>query len=165
MSSSDGLDGSARAGSTGAWGVAAFTAGWALLCVFAVAPASWLVVGLASAAGRPALATGIALPALVESLVYLVLSFLVFRVSGALGLPAWRWVLGPAGYVASVVVYVAVMRLLASTDASPSGVGWTFIIADTAVTALGAWTSTRPSSPPPAAPLEAGGASAGGERA
>jgi hypothetical protein len=117
----------------------AAAAAWVSVCFLAVVPAGIAVESLAAALGRAALANVTWFGVVVEAAVHLLLAGAVFGLLRGLRPPKLFWLVGPAGYLVSAVVFGLVMYVLGDTLSVPRGAEWAFVAADMLATAAGAW--------------------------
>jgi hypothetical protein len=119
--------------------LAAAAAWWVSVCFFAMIPAGITVEALAMLLRRATLVNATWFGVVVEAAVHLFLALVVFGLMRGLHPPKRFWLVGPAGYLGSALLFGLVMYVLGDTLSVPKGAEWGFVAADTLATSLGAW--------------------------
>jgi hypothetical protein len=125
----------------------AAAAAWVAVCFFALIPAGITVEALAMLLRRATLANATWFGIVVEAAVHLFLAGAVFGLLRGLHPPRWFWLVGPAGYLGSALLFGLVLFVLGDTLSVPHGAEWGFVAADTLATSAGAWLGLLGSSP------------------
>ncbi|HEX9092526.1 MAG TPA: hypothetical protein VF902_00955, partial [Coriobacteriia bacterium] len=124
---------------TRTWLLALAAGVWSVWCLLSVAPAAYIVALVASVAGRPGLLKDALVGVAVELVVVGLSAWLAFRLARRLDPPRAFWLAGPAGYLASYVVWVALVRLVGDTVTGVDGPSFLRLAASMAVAAAGAY--------------------------
>jgi hypothetical protein len=117
------------------------------VCFFALIPAGITVEALSMLLRRATLAQATWFGIVVEAAVHLFLALVVFGLLRGLHPPKHFWVVGPAGYLGSAVLFGLVLYLLGDTLSVPRGAEWGFVAGDALATSAGAWLGLLGSAP------------------
>lgn len=132
---------SAPAGKRPVWPLVVVALLWAGLTPALVSVVALLVTAADRVAGKGAVSKSLVIATALEALVYLLVSFGVFRMARGFGAGRWYWLAGPIGYLAGAGGY-ALLAASAGADAglvAPLAV----IVADAVACAAGAFAGGR----------------------
>lgn len=117
---------------------------WTAWCLVAVAPAAYLVLLFAEAAGRPSLKTSVPFGLAVELVVIGLSAWLAFQIAHRFDPPQRFWLVGPLGYLVSYVLWAGILFVAGDTIAGVDAGSLLRLAGSMGVAAAGAYVGLAP---------------------